>query len=259
MPRQSRHFLLAGLGLTLCRHCTRTSAAQARRRERSYLQRAAKVKGFTFAPHLTNSEEIHLDIPFPDHFLKFNKSSKSVTDLAAKLWTTPPEELPKITEDDRLTLLIKTNPPTDAQLKQMGPGGVGGWLARDFKGKERDVLSNQEWAALEADGMPRYLAMRFARLIPLDILDALLHAWQVMIDLGVRFPATELQRSGSLALYLAIWLVHGNGIRISGDSLQNYLAKLKDQTQHTAVITAMDLPFDLTWFFVLIGWPPVAT
>ncbi|KAF8205814.1 hypothetical protein K438DRAFT_1818585 [Mycena galopus ATCC 62051] len=88
--------------------------------------------------------------------------------------------------------------------------------------------------------MPRYLAMRFARLIPLDILDALLHAWQVMIDLGVRFPATKIQRSGSPALHLAIWSVHGNGVRISGDSLQNDLAKLKDQTQHTAVISAMD-------------------
>ncbi|KAJ7691667.1 hypothetical protein B0H14DRAFT_3531773 [Mycena olivaceomarginata] len=72
-------------------------------------------------------------------------------------------QLPPVTIDDRKALLIKSNDPTEEQLALMGPGQAPGWLFRTAAGAERDIISLEERTALEADGPPPYLLMRFSQ------------------------------------------------------------------------------------------------
>ncbi|KAJ7177726.1 hypothetical protein C8R46DRAFT_1029328 [Mycena filopes] len=206
-----------------------------RKRREDYAHNGVYERGREKIKHLT--EERILDVPFPDHFVSWSKSGKKVTELVAKHWPTPPNELPAITTDDRLTLLIKARDPTPEQLKEMGPGGVGRWLVRNSQGKEVEVLSAKEVQALEDDGLPYWLAMRLAHIIPIPILDELLARWDHLIRMGLKFPKPDPNRSRTAAVHLGVWGLFGTCPRITADSLQK---DISDPVQRALVLEAMD-------------------
>jgi hypothetical protein len=150
----------------------------------------------------------------------------------------PVAQLPPVTTDDRKALLIKSNDPTEEQLALMGPGQAPGWLFRTAAGAERDIISLEERTALEADGPPPYLLMRFSSVISEKIRDRLLCAWDDLNDLGLELPKPDPQRSSSAAAHLGVWGIRGNGgLRVTGDSQQK---SIKDPKQRAEVIAAMD-------------------
>ncbi|KAJ7715045.1 hypothetical protein B0H16DRAFT_1806516 [Mycena metata] len=125
----------------------------------------------------TRELEKILPVPFSDNFVGWTKSGKKMTKTVAKKWPTPPNQLPVITDNDRLMLFIKADDPTPEQLHKMGPGGVGAWLIRNSKGNSMDSLPCEELRQLEADGLSPWLAIQLAHIIPIPLLDELLHRW----------------------------------------------------------------------------------
>ncbi|KAJ7781298.1 hypothetical protein B0H16DRAFT_1497863 [Mycena metata] len=178
-----------------------------------------------------------LPVPFPDDFVGWTKSGKKVTKTVAEKWPTPPNQLPVITDNDRLTLFIKADDPTPEQLHKMGPGGVGAWLIRDSKGNSVDSLPCEELRQLEADGLPPWLAIRLAHIIPIPLLDELLHRWDHLVSMGLKFPKPDPNRSRTAAVHLGVWGLFGSVPRITADSLQK---GIKSLAKRGAVLRSMD-------------------
>ncbi|KAJ7177768.1 hypothetical protein C8R46DRAFT_1212497 [Mycena filopes] len=135
---------------------------------------------------MTAPVERTFDVPFPDLFISWSKSGQKVMDLVAEHWPTPPNQLP-------------------------GPN------PRAVQGQSVEVSPPKEIQALEEDGLPCWLAMRFAHIIPIPLLDELL----------VR----------TTAVHLGVWDLFGLFPRITADSLQNDVC---DPIKRAAVLKAMD-------------------
>ncbi|KAJ7164352.1 hypothetical protein C8R46DRAFT_1220857 [Mycena filopes] len=207
--------------------------AQARRLEK-YINRI-----YENSRKKINELTVHkvLDVPFPSDFAGWSKNGRIVTAKVAKHWPTPPKQLPLITDDEKLTVFIKAADPTPEQLQKMGPGGVGIWLVRNSRGQLVSSLNRKEFEALEADGLPPWLAIRLAHIIPLKMLDELLARWDHLVSMGLKFPKADPNRSRTAAVHLGVWGLFGSAPRITADSRQMAIA---DPVERAAVIKAMD-------------------
>ncbi|KAJ7717332.1 hypothetical protein B0H16DRAFT_1799337 [Mycena metata] len=161
---------------------TRAPEAQARRKE-DYLKRS-RLK---IAEH---TEIITYPVPFPDHFANAKPNAANVTNMVEELW-----------------------PTRKNRLRSSG-------LRWDRAGTKRSLsarLPAAEIAALEADGEPEYLAIRWADAIPAETLKMLVRLWDTLRLLGVKFPEAEHQRSGMPALHLGLWEMYAKLIKITTD------------------------------------------
>ncbi|KAJ7045297.1 hypothetical protein C8F04DRAFT_941070, partial [Mycena alexandri] len=187
---------------------SRGSEAAARRLEKYahngvYENARKKIKDLTV--------EKTLPVPFPDDFVGWSKSGKKVIKTVAEKWPTPPNQLPVITNDPRLSLRIKANDPTPEQLQKMGPAG--------------------------ADGLSPWLAIRLAHIIPIPLLDELLHRWDHLVSMGLKFPKPDPNRSRTAAVHLGVWGLFGWSPRITADSLQKGIT---NRAKREAVLRSMD-------------------
>ncbi|KAK7046462.1 hypothetical protein R3P38DRAFT_2688831 [Favolaschia claudopus] len=161
-----------------------------------------------------NTLYVHIPIPYPTHFLPFTKDRKLVQQFAVQEKWPDNHDLPDVTTNDRLNVFIRTNPPTHAQKQLMGPGETGQWMLR------KDWTHPEQLLALKTDGVPKYLAMRFAEVFPKKTLAKLVSLWHAALAAGVVFGETELQRFKSPALHLAIWGLSRAEPAVTADSLQ---------------------------------------
>lgn len=172
-----------------------------------------------------------LPVEYPDEFATGTKDGARVIQLVRQEWPTAPKDLRNIADDDSRTLLVSCKPRTRKEREkqeEVCPGGVSHSLAA--------AVSEEERTALREDGEPRYLFMRFARVIPQAVLDALLEDWDHLVSLGVIFPEADDRRSGTPALHLGVWGLFGSVPRITGDSQQKALK----EPHRSLVIAAMD-------------------
>jgi len=77
---------------------------------------------------------------------------------------------------------------------------------------------------------PPYLVGRFDRIVKAPMQKSLVAAWKELVNLDVRFPKAELNRSKTPALHLGTWELYASKPRITGNSCQ----------QNDDVIAAMD-------------------
>ncbi|KAJ7016280.1 hypothetical protein C8F04DRAFT_1281994 [Mycena alexandri] len=205
---------------------TRGPEAQARRNE-EYLKRS-RLK---IAEH---TEIITYPVPFPDHFANAKANAANVTNMVEELWPTSPANLPNATDDDSMNLFIKSQEPAEEQRAAMGSGGT----KRSLSAR----LPAAEIAALEADGEPEYLAIRWADAIPAETLKMLVRLWDTLRLLGVKFPEAEHQRSGMPALHLGVWEMYGKLIKITTDARQTKLTKhdLPKSAPKEEILAAID-------------------
>ncbi|KAK7015070.1 hypothetical protein R3P38DRAFT_2999489 [Favolaschia claudopus] len=173
--------------------------------------RKVKVRSVQNFGHL--AQMIHLAVRFPDEFARTRRDRKVVSEAATRLHWGAPTSLPDISDDPNISLFIKTDDPTPAQLKRFGPGGLPRWLLRrEFKNNLwREALLRQKW--------PKWLVMRFADVVKPETQQRILSIWDRIKSL-IRYPPTELQRSRSPALHLGIWALYSLWPYITADSLQ---------------------------------------
>ncbi|KAJ7830398.1 hypothetical protein B0H13DRAFT_2371993 [Mycena leptocephala] len=172
---------------------------------------------------------IDLPVEFPDHFAPFNKGADLVN-KKVKEWPTP-ADLPSITDDDTLTVLIKTRDPTPEQLAKFGPGGTGIWF------NNKKFTDSTALTVLAKAGWPRYLIMRFGKVISIETQKKLLKFWDHLVSLGLKFPDPEPQRSTTPAVHLGAWGLYDGRPRITTDSRQE---KISDPDKRAIVCGAMD-------------------
>ncbi|KAJ7020270.1 hypothetical protein C8F04DRAFT_1275325 [Mycena alexandri] len=153
---------------------------------------------------------IKCEVPFPDHFAGWTRDGEMVKRMVKELWPTLPADLPNASND---------------------PSRRGAWLW--------DKLPAAEVAALEEDGAPKYLAMRWAECIPDETLKMLVRLWDTLNRLGVKFPDAELQRLGSPALHLGLWELYMDLAKITTDSRQTKLEKSAPKEEILAAIDAL--------------------
>ncbi|KAK6992716.1 hypothetical protein R3P38DRAFT_2739149 [Favolaschia claudopus] len=161
-----------------------------------------------------NTLYVHIPIPFPTHFLPFTKDRQLVHKFSAAENWPDIHDLPDVTTNDRLNVFIRTNSPTCEQMKLMGPGQTGQWMLR------KDWTHPEQLHALKTDGVPKYLAMRFAEVFSKKTSAKLLSLWHAALAAGVVFGETEVQRSKSPALHLAIWGLSRAEPGVTADSMQ---------------------------------------
>lgn len=145
-----------------------------------------------------------------------------------------PADLPNATDDDSMNLFIKSQEPTEEQRAAMGSGGI----KRSLSAR----LPAAEIAALEADGEPEYLAIRWADAIPAETLKMLVRLWDTLRLLGVKFPEAEHQRLGMPALHLGLWEMYAKLIKITTDARQTKLTKrdLVKSASKEEILAAID-------------------
>lgn len=116
-------------------------------------------------------------------------------DKKVKEWPTP-ADLPSITDDNTLTVLIKTRDLTPKQLTMFGPGGTGVWFTN------KKFADPTALTVLAKAGWPRYLIMHFGKVISIETQKKLLKFWDHLVSLGLQFPDPEPQRSTTPAVHL---------------------------------------------------------
>ncbi|KAJ7263206.1 hypothetical protein B0H12DRAFT_1103707, partial [Mycena haematopus] len=183
------------------------SAAEKERRLEPLIDRRAQL-----------TDDIHLPMAFPDHFLSHEKGRELVH---KKLGIIVLDELAVVGADETRTIVIRTNSPTTEQWERLGPAGIGAWYLRTPQGKPAEKpLPSRELAALQAQGMFPYLLMRFPDLIPRHVGITLLRLWKDL-EGDLEFPPLEIQRSTTPAVHLGVWgLPSQDRIRITKDSKQ---------------------------------------
>lgn len=182
------------------------------------------LRHLTFGP-----ETLKIKVKYPDDFAVWDKNGDRVTELVSAEWPTAPADLPNITDNDRLTVLVVSQKPTREQRKTIGPGGVAPWaVAR---------LSEDEITALAHDGEPPYLVMRFAKVIPKRTLEKLLRRWDALKGLAVKYPPADHRRSDLPAMHLGVWELFALVPRITADSIQSRQRNLETRAE---VVDAMD-------------------
>lgn len=150
-------------------------------------------------------------------------------DVVGEKWPTMASAMPNVAEDDSLTLLISSAAPTASQRKKFGPGGVASWV--------RVKMSQKERQALQQDGLPPYLAMRFVNVIPASTLAQLLVLWDRLNAQDVRFPEADHRRSGQPALHLGVWELFQSRPIVTADSRQT---RQKNPKKLADIVDAMD-------------------
>jgi hypothetical protein len=183
-----------------------------------------------------------LNLPFPNHFSGWMRDRRLVVQNAAEGGWLAPSELPDITTDDRLKLLINTNDPTPEQLKLFGPNQYPRWFENmRFSDPRQRVL-------LQSDCAPQWLVMRFPSVIPLGTQERLLLSWDRVVACGLRFPNPEVQRSSTPAVHLGVWNLYSQKPYITADSRQKMVphcrtasAKLLAELKQKWVIAELDL------------------
>ncbi|KAJ7710308.1 hypothetical protein B0H14DRAFT_2646063 [Mycena olivaceomarginata] len=185
---------------------------------------------------------LNLDLPFPDHFAGWTRDRWLVAQNAAEGGWLQPSELPDITTDDRLKLLIKTNDPTPAQLKLFGPNQYPLW----FLGMR--FLDPRQREHLYSDRAPQWLAMCFPNVIPPHTQQMLLCWWDRVIACGLQFPKPEKQRSSTPAVHLGVWNLYSMKPYVTADSRQKIAparrtasAKLLAELKQKRVIKQLDI------------------
>ncbi|KAJ7065148.1 hypothetical protein B0H15DRAFT_807704 [Mycena belliarum] len=134
------------------------------------------------------------DVHHLDVFAYGTNHGVRVTRTVKELWPAAPADLPDIVDDDSLTLLVSASDLSSEEKLRAQPGGVSHSLA--------SVLSPEECAALEADGPPRYLLMRFAKVIPKKICALLLKDWDFFNSFPISYGHADSNRSEDPALHI---------------------------------------------------------
>jgi hypothetical protein len=163
------------------------------------------------------AERVVKGAQYPGEFLGWKRDGQRVQDLVTELWPTAPAQLPNVSEDDSLTILITAPEATEEQRRIIGEGGVGGWLPQK--------LSKRERAALAEDGPPAFMVMRFANVIPSSTLAKLLVLWDTLSKLDVKYPAADPRRSGNPALHLGVWELYMSKPKVTTDARQTRQGK----------------------------------
>ncbi|KAJ7018774.1 hypothetical protein C8F04DRAFT_1277159 [Mycena alexandri] len=107
--------------------------------------------------------------------------------------------------------------PTPEQLQKQGPAG--------------------ELRQLKADGLPPWLAIRLAHIIPIPLLNELLHLWDHLVSMGLKFPKLDPNRSHTVAVHLSVWGLFGWSPRITKG--------ITNRAKREAVLRSMD---KMLWF-----------
>jgi hypothetical protein len=140
---------------------------------------------------------IDLRVDFPDYFTPFNEGAYLVDEKAEK-WPTP-VDLPTITDNHMLMVLIKTRDPTPEQLAMFGPDSTSIWFTKKKFANPTalTMLTNARWLW--------YFIIYFGKVISIRTQKKLLKFWDYLVSLGLIFPDPKPQCSTTLAVHLGLY------------------------------------------------------
>ncbi|KAJ7178437.1 hypothetical protein C8R43DRAFT_942122 [Mycena crocata] len=167
---------------------------------------------------------------FPSLFLDYTKDADGVAGALGTMWTRASAlrlyyDKPG---DDNLTLLITCTKPSKHLLATaIGSGGIGKWSEAS---KE---VSQEEKAALRAEGMPKFMVMRFAHAIPASACARVLKRYDAMMATNMRPPATDTNCSTTPGYHFGVWGLFSLQPHVTAESIQ----KLEVQDALDALLT----------------------